>query len=325
MAVASDSLTSRTSADEGDTGGRLDLVGRRVLDAVEVADDFQAQLELETLVHLLPEDGPSTAEAMAQWVRAHPAYARLDGSRVVSARGIDSPIRSDRRLRAEQYFRAAEWLIRSDLRISLPWLRFAGVTGSTAYGEPTETDDCDLMAVVRPGMVWLFLAYAFLRLRLRRRVPGPFNEPQWCLNYVLDDRAARREYSRARGFLFAREALLVRPVSGEAYYRGLLTSSDWLRREAPRLYARWDLHPGPAPPDSPPSLWIVRALNAIVFPVLAAYLQCKGLWTNHRLTATGREEQAFRTVTRLDRMVLATRKFERLASRWASASRLNPE
>ena len=306
-------------------GGSLNLVEQRVLDAVEVASDFQVRLELEALWALLPEEGPPTVEALAAWIRAHPTLGRLDESRVLPARRMDLPMRPDRELRADHYHLAAERLVRSDLWATLPWVRFIGVTGSAAYGKPAETDDCDLMAIVRPGTVWLFLAYAFLRLRLRRPLGGPPGEPRWCLNYVLDDPAARRQYSRPRGFLFAREALSVRPVRGEGYYRQLLEASDWLREEVPRLYARWGLHPSPAPADPfwPP--WPVRALNALTFPVLAAYLQFKGLWTNHRFNVTGRGERSFRTITRVDRMVLATRKFEQLGARWASANRLTPE
>jgi hypothetical protein len=305
--------------------GPPDLLVSRVSGAVEVARQLDTEIELETLVELLPEYGPGTVDELAGWLKAQPVGVRVSGQQVLAKEALDRPVDHTRRQRAEQYCRAAEGLFRTDLRATRPWLRFLGVTGSTAYGNPRAGDDCDLMAVVRPGAVWVFMAYTFLRLRLRRARRDGDDDPVWCFNYTLDEVAAIEEYARPRGFLFAREALVARPVAGEAYYRGLLRRADWLRYEAPRLLLRWETTPPNPPVDPEPGTGVVQLLNVLLFPMVAAYLQLKSLWVNRRLRRSGRSEQCFRTITRLDRMTLSTQKFERLAGRMAPASRLSPE
>ena len=277
------------------------------------------------MVDLLPEDGPRTVDDLTGWMRAHPRAGRVSGGYAHGPHGPEGGPEVGRRERAEQYWQAARHLMESDLQGTRRWLSFLGVTGSTAYGDPQTGDDCDLMAVVRPGTVWLFLAYVFLRLRLARRsVNGRF-DPVWCFNYTLDERAAIEEFVRPRGFLFAREALVARPVQGDGYYRGLLRRGDWLRQEAPRLYARWESTGLPEPTAPRPAPRGVRWMNGAFFVAVATYLQLKGLWANHRLRRAGRGSESFRTVTRLDRMALATAKFERLSDRMGPASRLPPQ
>jgi hypothetical protein len=144
--------------------------------------------------------------------------------------------------------------------------------------------------------------------------------PEFCLNYVLDERAAEEDYRHGQGLLFAREALSVQILRGATYYRSLLAQADWLQLEAPRLYSRWT-HPED-PPDAEavaPTPVGVRALNWLVFPVIAAYLQLKGLRAGHRLRGSGRAPQQFRTVTRPRRMTLQTLKFERLRSMYSGS------
>jgi hypothetical protein len=291
---------------------------------VAVADDFHAPIPLEKLAELLPEEGPATVTDLATWLAAHPAAGRVAGRWAFPPTALAPTPDEDRPARAERYVRTAGDLVASDLRGVSEWLCFLGVTGSTAYGNPTRDDDCDLMAVVRPGSVWLFMAYTFLRLRLRRRSSVGRTDPSWCLNYTLDERAALDAFSRPRGFLFAREALVARPVRGEGYYRGLLAQGRWLQQEIPRLYARWQAE-GLPPPSAPrPVSPVPRALNGLLFPLLASYLQLKGLWANHRLRRFDRGEEGFRTVTRLDRMELQTVRFARLSERMAPATQLPP-
>lgn len=313
--------SSVTEAAPGRTSTPNDLVTDRVSGVVEIAGEFDTGVKLETLVDLLPEHGPATVSDLRGWIQAHPGAGRISGERVVGPERPDFVVDGERHQRAERYYQAAVSLFASAFPGTRPLLRCVAVTGSTAYGDPRAGDDCDLMAVVRPGSVWVFITYAFLRLRLRRWVRPIPTEPEWCLNYVLDEDTAIQEFSRPRGFLFAREALVARPVEGEAYYRGLLDRGEWMRHEAPGLYARWRSGSGPASALSEPAPGAIRIINALLFPVLATYLQFKGLWTNLRLRRAGREGETFRTITRPGRMALASRKFERLAARMAPANR----
>jgi hypothetical protein len=301
------------------------LVADRVTGAVEVAGLFETGVELETLVDLLPEQGPATVSDLAGWIRDHPQSGRVQEGIVVARDVPDLAPLAGRRERAERYYRLAVGLYESVLRRTRPWLRCLAVTGSTAYGDPKPGDDCDFMAVVRTGSVWVFVTYVFLRLRFRPPATLSPPEPEWCFNYLLDEETAIREFSRPRGFLFAREALVARPVEGEDYYRGLLRRAEWLRQEAPRLYARWERNPLPAPMPPEPVPVSFRVLNAVLFPVVATYLQLKGLWVNHRLRRSGRGGETFRTITRVGQMALATRKFEQLVDRMSPANRVAPE
>ncbi|MCI4347274.1 MAG: hypothetical protein L3J97_01480 [Thermoplasmata archaeon] len=305
--------------------GVRDLVEARMIAVLDVAGEVEVPVELDTLLDLLPDDGPRSAEDLHGWMRTHPGAGRVRGAFAVPPDGPDLAQDASRRERGVQYVRAAQDLMASDLRTARPWISFVGVTGSTAYRDPKEGDDCDLMAIVRPGTVWLFLAYVFFRLRLARGRNEGRSDPAWCFNYTLDEAAAVQEFARPRGFLFAREALVARPVEGEAYYRGLLRRGAWLRAEAPRLYARWESTGLPEPRAPRPVARGVRWVNGGLFLAVASYMQLKGLWANHRLRRAGRGSERFRTVTRVDRMSLETARFERLSDQMGPATKVPPE
>jgi hypothetical protein len=230
-----------------------------------------------------------------------------------------------RRARGESYLVSASYLVRSFLAPAGGLVRCAAVTGSAAYGEPEHGDDCDLLVVTRRGSLWPFLAFTYLRLRLRRDVLPAEAPAVWCLNYALDERAARAEFSVPRGFLFAREALTARVVEGEPYYRGIVGAAAWLGEEAPRLYARWRQEGFPAAAPEAPAPVPVRALNLVLYPILAAYLQGMCLVRNWRLRRAGRPGESFRTVTRPGRLAYETEKFGRLTELFAPATVVAPE
>jgi hypothetical protein len=300
------------------------LVERRVETALEVARRHRTGVALDDLSAILPDSGPGSAFEWGDWFDAHPRAGSVVLDRAVPPGGspwLASTL--ERRARGERYWAETARLLEGPLRHGLPLLRYLGVTGSTAYGEPESGDDCDFMAVVRTGGVWTFLAFAFLTLRLARprmKADGP---AAWCFNWVLDETSALREYARPRGFLFAREALMSRPVRGEEYYRNLLRSAPWLEMEAPRLFARWGSPSGPAESPTPrPVSRGLRVLNAVLFPWIATYLQLVGLYRNHRFAAVGERERGFRTITRLSRYALVTEKYERLERMYAQSSAL---
>lgn len=291
-----------------------DPVRERVRELAEVASQYRVALELEELVQLLPENGPADADSLRDWIRGHPGVVEVDGRWARSS--SEPPLVPDpaRRARAERYWRRAVERFGAPAEPATRWLRFLGVTGSAAYRDAGPTDDCDLMAIVRPGALWAYLAVSFASLRLRRLRGELGDDPNWCLNYVLTEPEAEREYGRPRGFLFAREALTVRPVLGSNAYRQLLDQTEWLREELPRLYTSWGAAAETrAPPACPPPGLTIRCLNGLVFPWLAAYLQVKGLWVNYRLRRAGQESHCFQTLTRPSRMALATTAFARRA------------
>ncbi|MCI4368727.1 MAG: hypothetical protein L3K09_04105 [Thermoplasmata archaeon] len=296
------------------------LVERRVRSVLGAARARRTGVAVETLWELLPESegfGESEAE---EWIQSRPETATVVDGTAYAADSPPTPPEADRRARGKDFIDRAHSLLQNELAPVHPLLSSLGVTGSTAYGEPEEGDDVDFLAVVRPGAVWPFLAYCYLAVRLR---PGRAGDPSaWCFNYVVDETAALEIFRRPQGFLFAREALSSRPIRGEPFYRGLLRASPWLREEAPRLYARWEVGGLPEPAAPSPAPAPVRLLNRLAFPLIAAYLHLAGLYRNHRLWREGRGAESFRVETRLDRLILRTEEYERLKALYAPASRI---
>lgn len=294
-------------APRSDGGVEVASLAERVASLVEVAGRFGTGLPLRDFVRLLPPSAPPTEEEAARWVDAHPEVGKVVNGRVMPRDAAFLPS-EERSVRGARYLHLARALFERELAPVRPWVRAAAVTGSTAYGEPDEDDDLDLFVVTRSGALWAFLIFAYLRLRRSgRRAPAG---PALCFNYVLDDRSAPLEFAHHQGFLFAREALVARPVLGEEYYRHLLGGGAWMAGEIPRLYAE-RAGPGPAEPSlrAPPA---VRLLNAALWPWAATYLQLAGLRRNHRLAREGRHAAEFGTRTDLRGLCFGSRRFESL-------------
>lgn len=274
---------------------------------------------MTALSELLPEGAPSSGAGVADWLRRHPAFGTVVGETAfpASAAPVVSDL-SERRARGERYWSRARVLTTEDLRRVHPLLRAVAVTGSAAYGEPEPGDDLDFLAITRTDSVWVFLAYTYLRLRLRPETTAGAGSGA-CFNYVMEEGTADREFAESRGLLFAREALTARPVLGESYYRRLVRSASWMRLELPRMYARWD---GPVPDpdgDRRPVPLVVRALNVLLFPFVATYLQLQGLARNRGLRQSGRPDRGFRTLTHYRKLTFASARFERLRAEYEGA------
>lgn len=287
-----------------------DPVQQRFESILEIARLHDTGVPLEDLTSLLPASGPQDAGEVVRWLQAHPSVGELVANRAVRPGAVPSAaVLEERRARGQEYRRGAEALVGSTLAPVLGMVRCIGMTGSAAYLEPQAGDDLDLMVVTRAGALWFVLAYAYVAVRLRRP-PGP--TPHLCLNYVLDESEALREFSRPRGFLFAREALTLRPLTGESYYRALLSSAPWIAGEVPRMCARWGLAPAGAPPPADPAPLPIRFLSALLFPVVGAYLQFAGLVRNHRARRGRSLGQQFRTQTRWSRLAFPSQRFDDL-------------
>lgn len=282
---------------------------RRVSSLLRVARGFDAGLPLDRLRELLPEDGPDSVRELEEWLAQRPELARLEGPRVFASGAPPSTDRG-REAREQAYLRYAEWLWNGPLSFARDLVRCVGVSGSVAFGEPRAGDDLDLFVVTRSNALWWFLARAYLALR--RVGPGPPGalRPTVCLNYVLEDELAAREFSVRRDLLFAREALSVRILWGDDYYRGLLSEASWMRAELPRLYDARCRTPGRIAPV--PASSLVRGLNGAVYPLLASYLHLGGLFRNARADRRGRTQARFRTETGRRRLAFASHRFEGL-------------
>jgi len=263
------------------------------------------------LVDHLPAGAGWTADHVVSWVDGHPDSGRLVAGHVMPAHEIPVPELADRASRSESLFAEAEWATREPLGSAVQLARCLGVSGSVAYGFAAPNDDLDFFVTTRRGTTWLFLLLAFANYRLLRRRAHSPRPSHWCFNYVLDEDEAVREFSRPGGLLMAREALSVRILRGEAYYRSLLRAANWMGEELPHVYSRRrGPESDPTPPDEPVGVF-VRAANLIVFPLLATYLQLAGLVRNHRLRRHA-PEKLFGTTTTLRRFMLRSLRFAEL-------------
>ncbi|MGA8664486.1 MAG: glycosyltransferase family 2 protein [Thermoplasmata archaeon] len=287
----------------------------RITSLLSVAGKFGTGVPLGQLHELLPASAPENVDALRSWLEERPDLARLDGYRAFAPTAQVTPA-EDRMERASHYRRHAEVLWDGPLAFAKGLIRCAGITGSVAFGEPRPGDDLDMFVVTRSGSLWWFLARSYLALQLARLRDPTLREPTPCLNYVLEDGPVASEFARRSDLLFAREALTVQILCGDEYYRGLVASSPWMRLELPRLYDLRSDAPGtivsePAPPT-------IRLLNALVFPLLASYLQLVGLVRNARQRRQGVAEGGFRTETSRRRLAFASRRFEHLRVRYSN-------
>ena len=288
-------------------------VDQRVRALLGVAREFGTGLPLPRLTELLPAQGPATPAELEAWLLRHPDVARVEAGRVF--RPDELPLgEKDRAERAVKYRQAARRLLSGSLRDSQRWVRSLGITGSVAYGEPRPGDDLDFLVITRSGALWWFLATTYLRLRLGALRDPAILEPEPCFNYLIDERRAEGEFEARRDFLFAREALTAEILVGDPYYRGLLAGASWMSSLIPRLYARRTVAPDEVTPRPAPP--IVRVLNALVYPWLAAYLQVVGLRRNARRRRTRDPRGTFRTVTEWRRLAFASRRFDELRHRY---------
>lgn len=294
---------------------------QRVASLLEVAALHRTGVPLEELGALLPEDAPLAPAELARWASLEPRRGRVVDGALVHPGLAESALSTvrDRLERGTAFVECARILFEGPLAPARPLLRSAAVTGSTAYRHPSEGDDLDLMAITRRGVVWLFLAQAFLRLRWDRAAAPPAGS-HFCLNYVVDERRAEELYSHPQGFLFAREALTVQVVRGAAYYQGLLRGSAWMAAELPRLHRQMVQSPPPPEPPAPRPSRFARLASAVIFPFLATYLQLVGLRRNHLLRRAGRPEAQFAMVTRPGEYALKTERYRRLEEVYPTSS-----
>ncbi|HKV90825.1 MAG TPA: hypothetical protein VJQ43_06510 [Thermoplasmata archaeon] len=296
------------------------LIEHRFDSVLAAARQSRTSVGLESISELMPKDGPEGAAEVQAWLTAHPYVGTLIGDRIVP----DAvPLRGEtdeRQARGRRFLAEAERVVAGPMAPVASLVRCVAVTGSAAYGEPAQHDDLDFLVVTRSGAVWPFLLYSYLAARRRSAPRGSEDPSHWCFNYVLDEGAARREFGAPRGFLFAREALMARPVAGEGYYRGLIGSAGWLSDEVPRLYRRWKLGGLPALPSESPGPLTVRLLNLALFPLMATYLTLTAMLLNRRLTREGRSSKRFRVDARLDRLTYETVRFESLRAVYAAAN-----
>ncbi|MEQ8584038.1 MAG: hypothetical protein RIC30_15310 [Marinoscillum sp.] len=129
----------------------------------------------------------------------------------------------DRRMKQIQYL------------ASLPIIKFVGVSGSLAAGNPAENSvskvDVDLFLIARQNTVWLvILLAAILRNFYFRFVNLPL-----CLNYIMEE-SDLLVYNQ--NFYTAHELRNMRPIVDKGVYTSLLETNKWSWEFFPELRAK---------------------------------------------------------------------------------------
>jgi hypothetical protein len=300
--------------------GGLDLTAHRIRSLVSVAAEHRTGVPVEQLPDLLPTDAPTSPLEVSQWIGANVADVVVRQGRAIHL-SVPQPIPAldDRRRRGAQYRVEAERIARAHMAAVRSMVRTLCVTGSAAYGEPEADDDVDLLVVARRDSLWLVLTWTYLALRRHPPVGADGERLTVCLNFALEESAAEAEFRSPQGFLFAREALMAQPIVGEPYFRSLIGTAGWMRAEVPRLYARSQADGFPAVERHPAPGLPVRLLNALLFPVIATYLQLQGILRNRAYRRAGQPDRQFRTLTRYRRLAFASWRFDRLKARYDPA------
>ncbi len=290
-------------------------VERRVRLLTDVAREFGTRLPISQLVELLPSEAPGDIDAVGAYLESRPELGGgVDRSTPSEPEGRAEE--TERAERAARYWHEAEGVVRGPLGWLRRWVRCIGVTGSTAYGSPEPGDDIDFFVVARAGALPWWLAATYVSLRVWRARHPDLGVPRLCFNYLVDERRAPNEFGTGGGLLFAREALTARLLEGDSYYRGLLAAAPAIGQEFPRRYAARTREPGEIAASRPS--FTTRALSALVYLPLAAYLQLAGLRRNRRARREGRPSDVFRTVTGFGLFAFQSQRFEELRRRYES-------
>ena len=199
-----------------------------------------------------------------------------------------------------------------------PWLRLAAISGSAAYGRSNPSDDIDFFFVTREDRLWVTLTIAMLLAKFQRMKDRSL--PTYCFNRVMDEVECAKAFGTSREPLFAREALSLRVLRGQPYYRSLLQSARWMSDFFPALYRAADLVDGAWSEGGRfRATWRGSIADWIAFACLASYSSILGLWRNATLRESGKQDSMFRTIIRRGLFAYESRKYDLLQASYRRA------
>ncbi len=292
----------------------------RIRMLVETAAENGSSISLAELHDLLPSNlFPSSAD-LGRFIAADESL-----SRVLATVGDELTLRGreplalsrahQRALAEARVDEAGRFLAR--LARVCPWIELAGVSGSTAYGGAKPADDIDFFLVTQDHRLWITLLVALVYARTERVRSG--RSPVYCFNRLLEREPCARAFQERRDALFAREALNLRLLHGNALYARLLESAPWMAEPFPSLYASRLARGTPRDGDLSRPRRGGRILNDLAFLLLGPYLWVMGLWRNTQLRRAGRNKECFRTVIRPGFWATESVLFDELREQYARA------
>lgn len=291
----------------------------RIRALVAAAAANRVSVSAHELALLMPEASFASPQGFEGFLATDEALAReisiIGGELVPRGRAdlVRAPDATTTAHRLQEAHRLAAELARM-----CPGVRLVAVSGSTAYGRPRPEDDLDFFVVTSHRRAWVALSLALLLARiLRGRDP---RRPMYCFNRTFEVEGCEETFRVRQEPLFAREALNLRVVFGEAYYRVLLDRGAWMAAVFPFLFrSRTGSIVAPEATRRERARLFWTAANLVAFLVTAPYLYFAGLVRNRRFAKAGNRPAQFRTVVRSGACAYESRKYDDLREMYREA------
>lgn len=108
------------------------------------------------------------------------------------------------------------------------WVRFIGISGSTAAGFVKDEDDIDLFIVVRDGCAWIYRGILVLKnifnYVIRTGKDGGNVKNLFCINFIIEERALEVD----RDIFNFHELMYLIPMYNEGYINYIFKQNRWL-------------------------------------------------------------------------------------------------
>ncbi len=108
------------------------------------------------------------------------------------------------------------------------WVVFVGVTGSVAAGTAKDSDDIDVMVVVKDGVGWLYRGLVLVKNLFSGKVRSASGEnvkDKFCLNMIVEERGLKF----SEDIFTFHELFYMIPVYNEGYYSQIMNENLWVR------------------------------------------------------------------------------------------------
>jgi hypothetical protein len=122
-----------------------------------------------------------------------------------------------------------------ELLSRIPWLIFAGVTGSVAFGSADVNDDIDIFVVTEDGKLWLtrMMEFFLLSSGKRRTVGMKDVSDKYCVNAYISRSMVQYTPSPRRRRDVALELLMMKPLIYPFFYAEILSANSWIYKYYP--------------------------------------------------------------------------------------------
>lgn len=120
----------------------------------------------------------------------------------------------------------------------IPWVRFAGVSGSVSFGNASKNDDIDVVIVVSNHRLWLsrlFELLIFSILKARRRYNDRDVNNKICANLFVSCGQLDLSCCMEHDICTALELAVLKPIYKENFYPTFFANNGWIQAFFPAV------------------------------------------------------------------------------------------